>query len=107
MKKKFVLWLARVLKVELEPFEKKVVVEHAMLDFVELTTQSVLNRFDMERIRVSNNNSLAVALHREAVDELKDQLIKGNFIEVTEVLDQVSRETKFLYRLRVAKKPEV
>jgi hypothetical protein len=106
MKKKFVFWLARVFKVELEPFEKKVVIEHVTLDFVELTTQSVVNRFDMEKLRIGDNRAL-VAVHREAISELWDELIKRNFIEMKAVDDVISRETKFLYKLRVAQKPEI
>lgn len=101
MKKRFILWLARTLKVELPTEIKKHVVEKSILDFKVLECSSEVSRFDMEKSKV--RNEILRSVHREALDEFKTKLIEGDFIEVLTVDDTITRGKKFLYRLRVAK----
>lgn len=99
--KKFILWLARLFKVELPTEMKKHIVENSVLDFKILECKSEINRFDLEKSKV--RNEVLRSIHLEAIDELKIKIMEGDFIEVITVDDAITGNKKFLYRLRVAK----
>jgi len=101
MRKRFIMWLMRVLKVELDPKIEKHIVEHSVLEFVELEVTSELNRFDLERATI--DKEILRSMHLSAVDNLKNQLVDGNYIGVDEFDNPIDRTRKFRYTIKVAK----
>lgn len=103
MKKKFVLWIARVLKVELQT--TKHVVEHSSLTFDTLEHTVEFDRFDTEKMRAGTDTRLIESMHLTAVDGIWESIISGDYFEVSSYYNAMTMQTSLKYKLRVAKAP--
>lgn len=104
MKKKFVLWLARVLKVNLYE-EKQVRIVNVPGETIDIDVVRVVDLGELKRMKKTDSamRKSAKEIRDDVMGEISDLLIKEDLIHFEHFEDQMTRKYHFRYKLRVVK----